>query len=88
MHHLGIEQSVSALLVEDARNAISVRYLSVKAHHAGPANDYSKLPCSRRAIGASGSMITLHALGTSTSCIAFRLILLAMDRDPRVATSL
>lgn len=49
---------------------------------------YSKLPCKRSAIGASGSMMTLHALDTSTSCIALRLIRLAMDRDPRVATSL
>lgn len=51
-------------------------------------NAYNKLPCSRSAIGASGSMMTLHALGTSTSCMAFRLIRLAIDRDPRVATSL
>lgn len=33
-------------------------------------------------------MITSHALGTSTSRMAFRFNLLAIDRDPRVATSL
>lgn len=33
-------------------------------------------------------MITLHASGTSTSRMAFRLSRLAMDREPRVATSL
>lgn len=33
-------------------------------------------------------MMTLHALGTSTSCMALRLIRRAMDREPRVATSL
>jgi hypothetical protein len=39
-------------------------------------------------MGASGFVITLQALGTSTSRMALRLSLLAMDREPNVATSL
>lgn len=35
MHRLGVEQSVSALLVEDARNAVSVMQSSVKTLHTG-----------------------------------------------------
>jgi hypothetical protein len=49
---------------------------------------YSKLPCSRSAMGASGLTITLQAPGTSTSRIALRLSLRVIDREPRVATSL
>lgn len=49
---------------------------------------YSKLPCRRSAIGASGLIMTLHASGTSTSRMALRLTRRVMDLDPRVATSL
>jgi hypothetical protein len=39
-------------------------------------------------MGATGSMITLHALGTSTSWMVLRFSLLEMDLAPKVATSL
>lgn len=39
-------------------------------------------------MGACGSIITLQALGTSTSSMVFLLRRRVMDLDPRVATSL
>ena len=39
-------------------------------------------------MGASGLMMTLQVLGTSTSRIALRLTFFRFDFDPKVATSL
>lgn len=92
MHRLGVEQSVPALLVVDSRDAVAegeCQFVNgMQSFSKYTVMIYSKLPCSRSAIGASGFTMTLHASGTSTSRIALRLRRLAMDREPRVATSL
>lgn len=49
---------------------------------------YSRLLCSLNAMGASGSMMVLHAFLTSTLRMAFFEIFLVLDFAPRVATNL
>lgn len=52
------------------------------------ATTYRRLPCSRKAIGASGWMIISHVFLTSTPRMDLRLTFLLLVLDPRVATSL
>jgi hypothetical protein len=49
---------------------------------------HNRLPCRRNASGAAGLVMVRHALGTSTSRIALRLIFFEPELEPRVATSL
>jgi hypothetical protein len=53
-----------------------------------PKNTYRRLPCRRKAIGAEGSWMVLHASGTFTSRIALRVTFFKVDFEPSVATSL
>jgi hypothetical protein len=86
---LRVGEDVGALLVIHARYAITVQEVRKGKQPEGAVGvSNRRLAWSRRASGVVGSVMVLHAFGTSTSRIARRVTFFRLDLDPSVATSL
>jgi hypothetical protein len=86
---LRVREDVGTLLVVHARDAIPAKMSEMASMPQGAMGlPNRRLAWSRRANGVVGSVMVLHALGTSTSRIALRVTLFRLDLEPSVATSL